>query len=81
MDKLDSGGAVQEAFFATHLEAYLQCDLGRLKSLIILKMEAICSSDTSVVARSIWCNISKDIHRCYHSGNIPEDSILQPYTT
>jgi hypothetical protein len=60
MDKLNCGGAVQEAFFA--VQAYPRCELGRFKSLITLKIEAVCSSRMSVLSKATQCNISKDTH-------------------
>jgi hypothetical protein len=62
MDKLDCAGAMQEALFTVHCEAYPRCKLGRFKSFITLKMEAICFSETLALTTDTWCNISKDIH-------------------
>jgi hypothetical protein len=39
---------VQETLFAAHCEAYLDCEVGKF----ILKMEAICSSETSAFTRA-----------------------------
>jgi hypothetical protein len=43
------GGVIQGAVFAVHCKAYPRYELGRLKILFTLKMEAICSSEASVL--------------------------------
>jgi hypothetical protein len=48
MDKLDRAGGMKEAVFTASREAYHRYELGRFKILVILKKEAICSSETSV---------------------------------
>jgi hypothetical protein len=53
---------VQKAPFAVRLEKHPRCDLGRSKSLGTLKMEAVYSSETSVLTRVTRCNVSKDIY-------------------
>jgi hypothetical protein len=58
----DCSGAVKEAPFAVRPEAYPLSELRRFKFLVTLKMEAICSSETSVLTRVTLYNISKDIH-------------------
>jgi hypothetical protein len=40
---MDGGGAVQEARFVVRLEAYSRCERRMFKSLVTLKMEAVCS--------------------------------------
>jgi hypothetical protein len=50
----------QEDLFTVRLEACLPYDLGRLKSLVTLKMEATCSSETSVLTGATRRHISED---------------------
>jgi hypothetical protein len=49
-DKPDCGVTLPEALFARHLEAYPRYDIGSLKNRVTLKIEAICSSETSVIS-------------------------------
>jgi hypothetical protein len=40
---------VKEALFTLRLEAHPRYDLGKFKSIVTLKMEAICPSETSAL--------------------------------
>jgi hypothetical protein len=53
--------AVHEDLLAVCREAYPHYELGRSKSLVTLKMEAIYSSETSVLTRATRCKVPKDI--------------------
>jgi hypothetical protein len=52
-------GAVKEALFAVHREVLPRYELGVFKNLYILKMEVICSSETSVLSRATRCKFPK----------------------
>jgi hypothetical protein len=49
-------------------------------NLVILKTEAIRSSETSVLIKYTKCNTPEDICHYYRRENIPEDGVLRPYT-
>jgi hypothetical protein len=51
----------------------------KIQECCYLKIEAIFSYETSVLARTTRCNISEDIQHCCRRENIPEDSVLRPY--
>jgi hypothetical protein len=70
---------LREALFAVRREASSRCVLERFKIVVTLKMETICYSETSVLTISTRCNISKDIHHCYHRKHIAENCVLRPY--
>jgi hypothetical protein len=52
---------VQEALFTIHFKAHPCYELGRFKSLVTLKMEAICSSEMSVLTTAIQHKVPEDI--------------------
>jgi hypothetical protein len=54
------GGAVARGS-PVRREAYRRCELARFESVITLNMEAICSSETSVLTTATWCKVPKDI--------------------
>jgi hypothetical protein len=64
--------------FTVCREAYPSYELGRLKSLVTLWMEAMCSSETSVPTRATRCNISNDIRKCTAVKKNPKYSVLRP---
>jgi hypothetical protein len=49
-----------EALFAARCEAYPRYDLGRFESHVNLKMEAICSSEMSVLTTATWYKVPEE---------------------
>jgi hypothetical protein len=74
VDKLHCGGAVQEAHFAVRRKAYPLYELRSFKSLVTLKIEAICSSETTVLTRATLHKIPKDIYN--RKYNVSENEFL-----
>jgi hypothetical protein len=54
-----------EAVFTVRHEAYPYYELERLKSLVTLKMEAICPSETSIPTRATRYEVPEDIFHSY----------------
>jgi hypothetical protein len=53
--------ALQEALFTVRREAYPSYELGRFKSLVALKMEAIWPTETSVLTTATRYKVPEDI--------------------
>jgi hypothetical protein len=47
---------------------------------MFMVMKAICNSETSVRNRATRRNFPEDTHYCYRREDIPEGSVLRPYT-
>jgi hypothetical protein len=53
---------LQEALFAVRREAYPRYKRERVQNHVVLKMEAICSSETSVLTRATQYKVPADVY-------------------